>query len=309
MDIERLYQDFSLDYKTLGEHKHVRKGFINIECPFCSGNPGYHLSYNITQNYYVCWRCGWHPVPLVISTILDVPLGQAYEVIKQYGDIPYVTKKKAPKKFNTKPFKLPSNIMALQPQHKKYLEKRGFDPDRLTYEWDLMGTLAHAKVEYLDYSYRIIIPYIWDDRLVTFDARDFTGKSKLKYYACELEREIIPHKNILYGRQDQWKSDRLIIVEGPTDVWRLGPENAGATSGIEFTREQVRYISKRFKRTPVLFDGRSATSKEKQSRKQADELVAELKFRGVDAFRVDIDGDPGDMEQSEADYLVKQLLE
>jgi hypothetical protein len=36
--------------------------------------------------------------------------------------------------------------------------------------------------------------------------------------------------------------------------------------------------------------------------------VAELKFRGVDAFRVDIEGDPGSMKQSEADYLVKQLI-
>lgn len=31
-------------------------------------------------------------------------------------------------------------------------------------------------------------------------------------------------------------------------------------------------------------------------------------FRGVDAFRVEIRGDPGSMKQSEADYLVKQLI-
>ena len=37
-------------------------------------------------------------------------------------------------------------------------------------------------------------------------------------------------------------------------------------------------------------------------------LVADLKFRGVDSFRVDIKGDPGGLSQEEADYLVKQLI-
>ena len=41
---------------------------------------------------------------------------------------------------------------------------------------------------------------------------------------------------------------------------------------------------------------------------QADKLVAELKFRGVDAFRVDIEGDPGSMKQDDANYLIKQLI-
>ena len=45
-----------------------------------------------------------------------------------------------------------------------------------------------------------------------------------------------------------------------------------------------------------------------QAIKQADSLVSELKFRGVDSFRVDIEGDPGGMSESEAKYLVKQLI-
>ena len=45
-----------------------------------------------------------------------------------------------------------------------------------------------------------------------------------------------------------------------------------------------------------------------QAKIQANKIVAELKFREVDAFRVDIEGDPGSMKQSDADYLVKQLI-
>jgi len=58
-----------------------------------------------------------------------------------------------------------------------------------------------------------------------------------------------------------------------------------------------------FSRVAVCFDGGEVQAKE-----QANKLVADLKFRGVDAWRVDIEGDPGDMAQEEANYLVKQLM-
>ena len=45
-----------------------------------------------------------------------------------------------------------------------------------------------------------------------------------------------------------------------------------------------------------------------QAKLQATKIVAELRFRGVDAFKVDIEGDPGSMKQEDADYLVKQLI-
>ena len=119
--------------------------------------------------------------------------------------------------------------------------------------------------------------------------------------ACPKERERIHHKHILYGKQEEWKSTG-ICVEGITDVWRFGII-AFATFGIEYTPVQLRQIAKTFQRVPVVFDG-----EESQSIKQANKLVADLKFRGVDAFRVDIDGDPGSMSQEEANYLIKQLI-
>ena len=90
-------------------------------------------------------------------------------------------------------------------------------------------------------------------------------------------------------------------MEGPTDVWRMGV-NSVCTSGIKYTPAQVRILAKNFKRIPVIFDD------EPQAIIQANKLVADLKFRGVNSFRVDIKGDPGGLSQSEADYLVKQLI-
>jgi hypothetical protein len=75
-----------------------------------------------------------------------------------------------------------------------------------------------------------------------------------------------------------------------------------AVSGIKYTNQQIREIFRVFKRVAVMFDN------DPQAKLQATKIVAELRFRGVDAFKVDIEGDPGSMKQEDADYLVKQLL-
>ena len=50
MDVLRLYQDYGVDHLTEG-HKHCRDGWVNTPCPFCSGNDGYHLGWNLYDNY------------------------------------------------------------------------------------------------------------------------------------------------------------------------------------------------------------------------------------------------------------------
>lgn len=304
LDIVQLYEDFSLDYKRAGEHKHARSGFVNVECPFCEGNAGYHLSFHIKNQYFVCWRCGWKGIDYALSGLLNVSFKEAKKIAEEYGAEVVVADQEI-KRSNTLPFALPSNIMRLAPAHRDYLIGRNFDPDKLEYEWDIFATGNNSKLILpemtLDYSARIVIPFIWNGQLVSYDARSIRKKEEVKYQACPLEMEIIPHKNILYGKQSKWKSTG-IAVEGPTDVWRFGP-SAFATSGIKFTNTQLRTIAKTFKRIPVCFDGGEA-----QAVIQADALVSELKFRGVDSFRVDIEGDPGAMDQKEADYLVKQLM-
>jgi len=188
----------------------------------------------------------------------------------------------------------------MRPGHRKYLIRRKFDPDKLEREWGLLGTGPVSRLDRINYSRRILIPIHWDGKLVSFQTRDITGRSELKYLACSLEREKIPHKTILYGKQEAW-NDTGICVEGVTDVWRLGPA-AFAVFGIEYKPQQVRLIAKTFHRVAVVFDD------DPQAVVQADKLVAELRFRGVDAWRVDIVGDPGDMDQDDADYLVREIV-
>ena len=299
MDIIQLYQDYSVDFLTEG-HKHCRLGWVNTPCPFCTGNPGYHLSYNLDDDFYLCWRCGWHPTSLTISKLILLPEPVVTSILKQYGLHISRRSKKLEKSINTKEHRFPSNVRALRKSHKKYLEGREFDPEKIERLWKVCSSGPVSSLDGIDYKHRILIPFIWDGIQVSFDSRDVTGKSSNKYMACPKDRELIPHKNILYGKQECWK-DTGILVEGPTDVWRFG-SSAFATSGIKYTTAQIRQISKTFKRVAICFDN------EPQAIIQANKIVAELKFRGVDAFRVDIEGDPGSMKQSEADYLVKQLI-
>lgn len=299
MDILQLYQDFSVDHKTEG-HKHTRLGWVNVECPWCTGNPGYHLGYNLQGNFYFCWRCGYHKIAPTISKLIHVPEKEAYHLIKGYGLLIPKSGKEHIVKIRAKAHRLPSGVIPLQRQHVRYLQERNFDSDYIVSLWHIMATGPVSMLDHIDYKHRIIIPYIWNGEQVSFDARDITDKSNSKYMACPKDRELIPHKDILYGKQSEWR-DTGICVEGPTDVWRLGVHSF-ATSGIKYTNKQVREMAKAFKRIFVVFDD------DPQAIVQSKLLVAQLKYRGVDAFRIDIEGDPGSMKQEEADYFVKQLI-
>jgi hypothetical protein len=297
MNIEKLYADYSIDFVTEG--KNYREGWINTRCPFCDDHSE-HLGYSLDDNYFSCFRCGHHFVDDTISKLLGVNLAAARKIIKTYdGETSFIQKE--PKVITrAKAFKLPSGVDKMETMHRIYLDKRGFDPEQLEKDWGLLGSGPVSILDELNYRFRIIIPFYWDDKIVSFDSRDITGKHKSRYMACPKERELIPHKEILYGRQDKWK-ETGILVEGPTDVWRMGTSSC-AVSGIKYTPKQVRLLTKIFKRIAIMFDD------DPQAKIQANKIVAELKFRGVDAFRVDIKGDPGGMKQSDADYLIKQLI-
>jgi len=298
MDIIALYNDYSIPYLTEG-HYHCVDGWVQTHCPHCIGEQNYHLGYNLADGFYSCWRCGGSFVDQTIAKLLNVPLREAKKIIKQYDTL--VPSKREPiVKVRNKAHKLPSNTMPLQANHKKYLERRGFDPDYLEKLWGLVGTGPVSRLDTIDYKHRIIIPFIWDGQQVSFDSRDITSKHKSKYMACPKDRELIHHKNILYGKQEAWK-ETGIVVEGPSDVWRFGNRSL-AVSGIKYTSKQIREMANIFTRIAVVFDD------DPQAIVQANKIVAELKFRGVDAFRVDIKEDPGSMKQEDADYLVKQLL-
>lgn len=296
MDIVRLYKDFGVTYYTEG-HKHTRPGWVNTECPFCTGNVGVHLGWNVVEEYYVCWRCGWHPPLKTLSAILELPQQKVREIVVHYGVNRSVLNYKAKDK---KEFRLPTGVQELGESHKEYLLSRKFNPDTIQKLWGVKATGPISKIDKISYKFRIVIPFFWNGEMVSFDSRDITGKQKEKYQACPKEYEKVEHKHILYGNQEAWQSTG-IGVEGPTDVWRMG-ELSCATSGIKYRPEQVKVIAHTFKRFAVVFDD------DPQAIVQANKLVAELRFRGVDSWREPIKGDPGGLSDKDAKELVNRIM-
>ncbi len=300
MNITQLYEDYNVPHATEG-HKHCRPGWVNTACPFCTGNPGMHLGCSVEDSHFYCWRCGFHKNYTAISKLIGVTEYEAHKILRKYNIKVSVRKEEPKVKIRAKAHKFPSGVGVMRYNHRKYLEeKRGFDPDKLEREWNLFGTGPISLLDGVDYKHRIVAPVYWNGEQVTFQARDITDRHKLKYMACPKDRELIHHKHIVYGRQEKW-GDTGVCVEGVTDVWRLGARSF-CTFGIEYTQMQLRLIATSFKRVAVMFDD------ETQAAQQANKLVGELQFRGVQAWRVDIEGDPGAMSQDDADYLIKQLL-
>lgn len=299
MDIISLYNDYSIYYPTEG-HKHSRPGWVNVVCPFCTGNPGLHLGYSLANNYFACWRCGWHPLLLTLSKLLGLREEECRRIVRQYGG--RSTTKSQDHKVRIKPFKLPSSIVPLTTKHKKYLINRGFaHPSKLVEQWGIRSTGPISMLENINYGHRILIPIYWDGEVVTFQTRATKEGAPLKYMACPLAREEVPHKEILYCKQEAM-SDTAIGVEGATDVWKLGTDSFG-TFGISYTPKQISIIVRMFKRVTIIYDD------EAQAIKQAKKLQAELTFEGVHARIKIIKGDPGALSDKDARTLAYEAMQ
>lgn len=289
-------KDYGIDYAT--EHKNVRNNWVGVHCPFCPGKQGYHLGYSLEGDYFNCWRCGGKSKEAVISKLLGVNYARAKEIIKHYGGSTSIKEEESRMRVGTKPLIFPPGNLSLTKHHRHYLEKRNFDPDKIEYEWSIMGTGPSAVIDNISYANRIITPINWEGRLVSWQSRDITNKSEAKYKACPPEREIISHKHIIYGNPLKWKR-RGICVEGFTDVWRFGPTSF-CTFGIKFTQNQALTISKLFDEVIVVFDP------ELQAQKNAKKLVENLMGFGIKkAWTEKLPCDPGDLSQDDADHFIK----
>ena len=291
MRIIDFYQDNNVSFIT-GGHKHAQNGWVNTACPFCVGNAGFHLGYNVDEDFFTCWRCGGKSHLQIIRHFANVSWRRAAEILKQYGGKSFVTKKQiilADETF------LPSGTGDMLDRHKAYLEGRDFDADELERIWELRGTGKKGS-----YRNRIVAPIYRRGELISYQARDITGKADIPYKACPKEGEVVEHKNSLYGL-DQVRGDSIVIVEGIVDVWRLGI-GAVATFGIKFRQPQVA-LMRSFKNRFIFFDS------DPQAIEQAEKLYFMLSsFPGYTEL-VDIeDSDPGDLSQRDADDIMVDLI-
>ena len=300
MSLLQLLNDHRVPFHTEG-HKHCRPGWVNMPCPFCTGNPGYHLGFNASAGYFVCWRCGGHALIPTFSRLLGVSPDQVKSLIRGYRIRSMPAGNQAKMVVRKKAFKFPAGTGPMTDRHLNYLRKRGFNAKEVTERYGLLGTGPVSPLDGIDYKHRIIIPISWEGRVVSFQGRDITDRSQVKYLACSESREIINHKTILYGDGNWQRENPCIIVEGVTDAWRI-PWQVAAVFGIQYKIEQVKLIAGMFKHVIVVFDD------DPQAVVQSKKLSADLRFRGVDARSEFIQGDPGGLTDEQARYLVRERM-
>lgn len=285
-------KDYNIFYWTEG--KNIQKGWVGITCPFCNDNSN-HGGFNLEKGYYNCWRCGGKQLETVIMKLIDVDYHEAKRIkdIYTYTKINNIEEKRQEINWNKK-IKIPGteNLKGI---YRKYLEYRNFDPVYIERKYKVRnGDITGKWCGY------IIIPFIYKNKLVTFQGRDVTGKNKIRYKQANKEERILNYKNYLYNI-DNTTYQNVIVVEGVFDVFRMG-DNTVATLGSGITREQEN-ILKKYKRVYFLFDDEVAIQK-------AEKTANKLAILGVDTEIVEIrkDKDPAEFTEQEVKYIKKELL-
>lgn len=302
-DAIKFLDDHHIPYRQ--DRRAERVGWLHIDCPLCSGQSRHTGGFNIADSRYKgqyrCWRCGWQQLDKVLAALLRIPTGQAWRMAREYmtGDNGPPSSALTPRS-RASSLKWPLGIGPMGDRHKAYLTGRGYDPEELERVWSLMGT-DHRDP---DFRWRIIAPIndIKGDP-ISYQGRDIIGDHPLRYRACDEEGEIIHHRHTVYGLDLAVPKGRCLVVEGITDVWRMGP-GAVATFGTGWTLEQQRVLVEWFPVVFVFFDPEDV-----KARKAADLLMLGLRQFGVETEEIlcDSAGDPGGLSDSEARAMMMDL--
>ena len=261
-------------------NKHCRQGWRQLCCPLClGGDSGYHLGYNLEDNFFSCYKCGWHPIHTVISAFLGCSFIEARElerkIFKTYyrkhgevsasasvgEDLPASASEHRLRKVS-----IPSsgNIIEMRDPY-IYLRKRFKWMSEVEFKnmiklYQITATDRSASA----YRSRIVFPNIYNGRVVSFQTRDYTEASRAKYVTAKPEEEIIHHKDFLWGL-DRVQTDTVVICEGVMDAL-TGGDGFLHTHGSKWSDAQS-VILRAFKRVYICFD------QEPDAQKQADKLA------------------------------------
>jgi hypothetical protein len=290
--LEDMIQAAGVNYQIGGHHHNVRSGWLGLDCPFCETSDGkFYLGIHLRKHYVNCWRCGPHRLGDTLAAILGIPVGEAIGLAKKLprGEASLRRDERIVGKYKAPP------TVEMMKAHRRYLKQRKFDPDELTVLWKLEGTDWRAG----PYAWRIFIPVIEYGKTRSWTTRAIDEEVVPRYRAAEPQNEAIPIRDLIYG--SDYCRHAIIVHEGPTDVWRIGP-GATCTFGVGYSPEQLRRIAE-FPIRIVCFDN------EKDAQNRADVLCSTLSIYPGETFNVRLDSpDPGSATKREIKRLRSYLL-
>jgi hypothetical protein len=288
-DVPSFLSDNHIQFWTHG--KNCQDGWANIQCPHGCGDHSNHGGFNLAEGRYYCWKCGGHSLWSTIKALL--PQSDPTAIIEEYEDAPrYFIKKRRAEAVS---LEMPGE--PLNKQCKKYLIKRGFDPDELEFRYGLKfgGIIGEWK-------YRILIPiYDATGRLVTWQGRDITGQQEERYKTLSIEKSVVNPKHTLYGI-DKCKGGTVGVVEGPFDKIRLG-DGILCTLGTSMTQQQIRLLSA-YSKIVFVFDP------EEEAQRRAMKYAQMVAAMGVEVEILDtgLTYDAGDSTIEDVEMIRKEIF-
>lgn len=249
------------------------------------------MGYREAYGYVNCWKCGKHSLPETLVALADISVAQAKRLasgIKVFGRRDLGDRSKGT-------LTLPSGLEKLSRRHKEYLRSRDFKPKQLIKLWKIQGIRHHPKL-----SWRIFIPCHFHAEIVTWTARSIRPDHPLRYMSAPAEHEGRRRNEILYG--EDYIRHTIIICEGATDVWRIGP-GAVATLGLSYSATQLERMAQYNSRI-VCFDSSS------DAQRRANKLANDLMTLPGETYNVQLDAeDPGSASKKEINQLRKAFLD
>lgn len=244
------FEDRDIEWFPSGS-KNVSRGWVGIKCvfPFC-GDPSSHLGINKRSKAFKCHYCGekGHIVQ-IIQEIEQCSWSKASSIYKRYEeDTDFSIPEE--KRFTNKVL-LPNCERTFPKLHLDYLyDERKFDPYKLIDKYKIKACYTTGELNYtdgeeersLDLSYRIIIPFFLQRRLVTFTSRSIIEDPKIiPYIHSPIVNSILDPKSTLYNLNTVKQNGVVVIVEGVFDVWRIG-DGCVAAMGKDLTLEQIQLL-------------------------------------------------------------------
>lgn len=274
------------------EGNNVSEGWVNIQCVYCRDHSN-HLGINLEEKIFHCWICGrTGDVIDLVRKIERLRFAQAVDRLDEFQEALFIEGRRRDNGESVWDDVLPGNFSPLrrgrEPRPvREYFKRRNFGLD-ICQEFGLGYGVPPGE-----YEDQLIVPVWLNGEVVSFQTVNLkTGR----YLHCPEGRAIVPNNKGAYGLDWTKKHDRVFIVEGVTDVWRLGKGRAVATFTKNYTRPQVLLLDRTLKgkRVRILYDADAQLDGERLSKDLG-------LFGGVaEAIVVHLEwGDPADLEDKD----------
>ncbi len=294
MRLEDLLVERGIPMAPTGHH-HRRAGWLQMDCPHCGvGSRRWHLGFCTRTRHFACWQCGPLLSKKTLATLLGIKFDEA--ALLYDGLEGHVTPQEERRCGTLRP---PPGLMPLtHPNaagHRHYLGKRGFDTPELQRLWGLeaIGLLGGR------WRWRVYIPILLYGEVVSFTTRSIADEGVVRYQSASPGEEAIAHADLLYG--EDYCRHAIAVVEGPADVWAVGP-GAAATLGTGFNGAQVARIA-RYPVRILCFD--NTPTAQRMARALARDL-APLRGR---TYNVTLDSKDAGCSTLEERAVIRNLLE